>query len=70
MNYRELDKKARELHTKYKSLQTFLKDQNLVNDKEKTLKLNEYEKKTYNQFLFYNGMKKALSKMTKERNNS
>lgn len=65
MNYRELDKRSKELHLKYKSLQTFLKDARLYKDKEKTLKLNEYEKKTYNQFLFYNGMKKALSKITK-----
>lgn len=65
MNYRELDKKSKELHLKYKSLQIFLKDQNVANFKEKTLKLNEYEKKLYHQFLFYNGMKKALSKITK-----
>lgn len=65
MHYRQTDKKARELHTKYKSLQTFLKDAHVCKDKEKTLELNEYEKKTYNQFLFYNGMKKALSKINK-----
>lgn len=45
MNYRELDKKSKELHLKYKSLQTFLKDAHVCNDKEKTLELNEYEKK-------------------------
>lgn len=65
MNYRKLDKKARELHKKYKSLQIFLKDQNVANFKEKTLKLNEYEKKLYHQFLFYNGMKKAISMQQK-----
>lgn len=65
MNYRELDKRSKELHEKYKSLQIFLKDVHVSKDKEKTLQLNEYEKKTYNQFLFYNGMKKALSKITK-----
>ena len=65
MNYRELDKRSKELHLKYKSLQTFLKDAHVCKDKEKTLQLNEYEKKTYNQFLFYNGMKKALSKISK-----
>lgn len=65
MNYRELDKRSKELHEKYKSLQIFLKDAHVSKDKEKTLQLNEYEKKTYNQFLFYNGMKKALSKITK-----
>ena len=65
MNYREIDKKSKELHLKYKSLQTFLKDAHVCKDKEKTMQLNEYEKKTYNQFLFYNGMKKALSKITK-----
>lgn len=65
MNYRELDRRSKELHDKYKSLQTFLKDAHVCKDKEKTMQLNEYEKKTYNQFLFYNGMKKALSKMTK-----
>jgi len=65
MNYRELDKRSKELHEKYKSLQIFLKDAHVSKDKEKTLQLNEYEKKTYNQFLFYNGMKKALSKISK-----
>ncbi len=65
MDYKELDKKSKELHLKYKSLQTFLKDAHVCKDKEKTMQLNEYEKKTYNQFLFYNGMKKALSKITK-----
>ena len=65
MNYRELDKKSKELHEKYKSLQIFLKDAHVSKDKEKTMQLNEYEKKNYNQFLFYNGMKKALSKITK-----
>lgn len=65
MNYRELDKKARELHMKYKSLQIFLKDAHVCKDKEKTIQLNEYEKKTYNQFLFYNGMKKAVSMQQK-----
>lgn len=65
MNYKELDKKSKELHLKYKSLQTFLKDAHVCKDKEKTMQLNEYEKKTYNQFLFYNGMKKALSKISR-----
>lgn len=65
MNYKELDKKSKELHLKYKSLQTFLKDAHVCKDKEKTLKLNEYEKKLYHQFLFYNGMKKAVSMQNK-----
>lgn len=65
MNYRQMDKKARELHTKYKSLQIFLKDPDICKDKEKTLKLNEYEKHLYNQYLFYNGMKKAISMQQK-----
>lgn len=66
MNYRDLDRRSKELHDKYKSLQIFLKDAHVCKDKEKTLQLNEYEKKMYNQFLFYNGMKKALSKLNKD----
>ena len=45
MNYRELDRRSRELHDKYKNLQIFLKDAHVCKDKEKTLQLNEYEKK-------------------------
>lgn len=59
MNYRQMDKRARELHTKYKALQCVLKDGNV--NHEVSYKLNEYEKKLYNQYLFYNGMKKAIS---------
>ena len=63
MNYREMDKKARELHTKYKALQCILKDGNV--DHNVSYKLNDYEKKLYNQYLFYSGMKKALSMQQK-----
>ena len=65
MNYRQMDKKARELHTKYKSLQILLKDPDICKDKEKTLKLNDYEKHLYNQYLFYSGMKRAVSMQQK-----
>lgn len=59
MKYRELDKKARELHNKYKSMQIFLKDHNLPCDK--TIDLNHYEKGLYSRYLFYQGLKKAIS---------
>lgn len=64
MNYRKFDKKARELHTKYKALQCILKDGNV--DHNVSYKLNEYEKELYNKYLFYNGMKKAISVSNKE----
>lgn len=60
MKYRELDEKARELHLKYKSMQIFLKDHNLPCDK--TISLNNYEKELYNKYLFYNNLKKAVSR--------
>ena len=63
MNYSQMDKKARELHTKYKALQVLLKDKQVNQDT--SYKLNEYEKKLYNQYLFYNGMKKAISMQQK-----
>ena len=43
MNYRQVDKKARELHTRYKALQCVLKDGNV--DHNVSYKLNEEEKK-------------------------
>lgn len=63
MNYRQVDKKARELHTKYKLLQGVLKDNRV--DHNISYKLNEEEKKIFNQYLFYNGMKKAISMQQK-----
>ena len=63
MNYRQMDKKARELHEKYKALQVLLKDKQVNQDV--SYKLNEYEKKLYNQYLFYNGIKKAISMTNK-----
>ena len=63
MNYRQMDKKARDLHEKYKALQVLLKDKQVNQDV--SYKLNEYEKKLYNQYLFYNGMKKAISMTNK-----
>ena len=63
MNYRQVDKKARELHTRYKALQCVLKDGNVNHNI--SYKLNEEEKKIFNQYLFYNGMKKAISMQQK-----
>ena len=58
MKYNKLDKKAKDLHRKYKELQVFLKDKNIPSDK--SFELMEYEKKLYNQYLFYNGLKKSI----------
>lgn len=63
MNYRQIDKKARELHTRYKTLQCVLKDNKV--DHNISYKLNEEEKKIFNQYLFYNGMKKVISMQQK-----
>ena len=60
MNYKELDRKARELKKKYKAIQIFCKDRKVTN--EKSFELNEYEKKIYNQYLFYDHLKKTISK--------
>lgn len=64
MNYREMDKKARELHAKYKALQCVLKDGNVHHSI--SYKLNDEGKKLYNKYLFYNGMKKAVSMIKKD----
>ena len=60
MNYKELDRKARELKKKYKAILIFCKDKLVTN--KKSFELNEYEQKLYKQYLFYDRLKKAISK--------
>ena len=60
MKYRDLDKKTRELKIKYKSLQDILKNDNIKSDI--SMKLCEYEKETFKKYLFYNNLKKEISK--------
>ena len=60
MNYRTIDEKARELHKKYKAIQSICKNHEV--DKDKSYELNQYEKQIYNQYLFYSNLKKHIGK--------